>query len=148
MFRHAGTLDKYLGDGLMATFGTPIAGETDASNALNCARAMLRAVDRLNADRNSAGEPPIRVSIGLHYGPVVVGDIGANRLEFAVIGNTVNVASRMEGATRELDMRLALTGDLRDRVCEETGREPQDLVALPAQHLRGLDAPVETWGLA
>ena len=76
VFRHSGTLDKYLGDGLMATFGTPFAGEGDASNALRCAQAMMAAADRWSSERKAAGEAPIRVSFGLHYGPVVLGDIG------------------------------------------------------------------------
>ena len=95
VFRHGGTLDKYLGDGLMATFGTPFPSDQDAINALRCARAMIDSLARWNAERRAAGEPEIAGSFGLHYGPVVLGDIGANRLEFAVIGNTVNVASRL-----------------------------------------------------
>ena len=90
VFRHNGTLDKYLGDGLMATFGTPFVGKADASNALSCAQAMIAAADRWNNQRQTAGETPIRVSFGLHYGPVVLGDIGLTCLEFAVIGSTVN----------------------------------------------------------
>ncbi|MEM9140572.1 MAG: adenylate/guanylate cyclase domain-containing protein, partial [Pseudomonadota bacterium] len=96
VFKYHGTLDKYLGDGLMATFGTPTPGPEDALNALRAAHAMVLVVDDWNRTRAEAGEPPIRASFGLHYGPVVVGDIGANRLEYAVIGNTVNVASRLE----------------------------------------------------
>ena len=104
VFRHDGTLDKYLGDGLMATFGTPFAGEADASNALRCAQAMIAAADRWSDERNAAGEAPIRVSFGLHYGPVVLGDIGLTCLEFAVIGSTVNAAS----PARSLDPRARL----------------------------------------
>jgi adenylate cyclase len=95
VFEHEGTLDKYLGDGLMATFGTPFVGERDASNALKCARAMMAAIAQMNVERTDRGEPAVRVSFGLHYGPVVLGDIGMHRLEFAVIGSTVNVASRL-----------------------------------------------------
>jgi adenylate cyclase len=68
VFRHSGTLDKYLGDGLMATFGTPFAGRADASNALRCAQAMMVAADRWSDGRKATGEAPIRVSFGLHYG--------------------------------------------------------------------------------
>ena len=96
VFRHDGTLDKYLGDGLMATFGTPFTGDCDAGNALRCAQAMIGSMDELNLERKHRGEPPIQLSLGLHYGPVVLGDIGLNRLEFAVIGTTVNAASRLE----------------------------------------------------
>jgi adenylate cyclase len=151
VFGHQGTLDKYLGDGLMATFGTPVAGTQDATNALACTRAMLAALDRLNAERVAAGEPPIRASFGLHFGPVVLGDIGANRLEFAVIGNTVNVASRMESATRALGVQVAMTGDLHDRVVAESGADHPalaGLVALPDQAVRGLAARVPVWALA
>ena len=103
VFRHGGTLDKYLGDGLMATFGTPFAGDFDAVNALRCAQAMIGSIDELNLDRKNRSEPPIRLSIGLHYGEVVLGDIGLNRLEFAVIGTAVNAASRLETLTASTD---------------------------------------------
>ena len=93
IFRHEGTLDKYLGDGLMATFGTPFPGSVRRRNALRCAQAMLVSIDELNRERNKRGEPPVRISLGLHYGEVVLGDIGLNRLEFAVIGTTVNAAA-------------------------------------------------------
>src|SRR5262249_23751670 len=72
VFRHRGTLDKYLGDGLMATFGTPFAGDADAGNALRCAQAMLAAVEQWNAERRSPHEPPIKVSFGMHYGPAIL----------------------------------------------------------------------------
>ena len=68
VFRHGGTLDKYLGDGLMATFGTPFASNSDAGNALRCAQAMIGSISEFNLDRKNRSEPPIRVSIGLHYG--------------------------------------------------------------------------------
>ena len=101
VFRHDGTLDKYLGDGLMATFGTPFTSDSDAGNALRCAQAMIASIGEFNRERKNRGEPPIRVSVGLHYGEVVLGDIGLNRLEFAVIGTAVNAASRLETLTRE-----------------------------------------------
>src|ERR1700751_4931370 len=90
VFRHSGTLDKYLGDGLMATFGTPFTSDRDAGNALRCAQAMIGAIGEVNRDLRVCSEPPIRLSIGLHYCQVVLGDIGLNRLEFAVIGTAVN----------------------------------------------------------
>lgn len=80
VFRHHGTLDKYLGDGLMATFGTPVTTPLDASNALACARAMVDVIDQWNREREQAGEPQIQVGIGVHFGPVVLGDIGANQV--------------------------------------------------------------------
>ena len=148
VFRHSGTLDKYLGDGLMATFGTPFAGDVDASNALRCAQAMMSAADAWNRQRAVAGEPPIRVSFGLHYGPVVLGDIGLTCLEFAVIGSTVNAASRLEGLTRALNCALVASDDLVRRAKTEVGgADPEfaPLVAQAPQTIRGLEQPIAIW---
>jgi adenylate cyclase len=150
VFRHDGTLDKYLGDGLMATFGTPIAGESDASNALSCARAMLRVADRWNEARVLRGEDPVRISFGLHYGDAILGDIGSTRLEFAVIGSTVNVASRLESMTRGLDTPLLASDDLFARVKSEAGCSTEDLDGFEkcaAQPVRGLTQPIDLWML-
>lgn len=148
VFRHQGTLDKYLGDGLMATFGTPFTSEHDAGNALLCALAMIGSIDELNRERNNRDEPPIRLSVGLHYGQVVLGDIGLNRLEFAVIGNTVNVASRLESLTREFGCSLVASNDLVQRARAETARSAialTHLVERPAWIVRGLERPVDIW---
>ena len=150
VFRHEGTLDKYLGDGLMATFGTPIAGDTDASNALCCARAMLRAGEAWNKARVMRGEVPVKISFGLHYGDAVLGDIGGTRLEFAVIGSTVNVASRLESMTRAHEVPLIASDDLVTRVHAEMSCPPDDLSGLekcPAQPVRGLTRPIDLWML-
>jgi adenylate cyclase len=148
IFRHGGTLDKYLGDGLMATFGTPIAGDSDAVNALRCAQAMLESINELNSERKPRGEPPVRVSIGLHYGEVVLGDIGLNRLEFAVIGTTVNAASRLEALTRQFSCAIIASDDLVQQARVETGSASTDfagLVAQPPQAIRGLEQPLGIW---
>jgi len=148
IFRHEGTLDKYLGDGLMATFGTPFPGASDAGNALRCAQTMLGAIDDLNRERRHRGEPPIRISIGLHYGQVVLGDIGLNRLEFAVIGTTVNAASRLESLTREFGCAIIASDDLVQRARAETSSSDADfthLVAQPPQAIRGLEQPLGIW---
>jgi len=148
VFRHNGTLDKYLGDGLMATFGTPFAGDADASNALRCAQAMMVAVDQWNRRRVAAQQPPLRVGFGLHYGPVVLGDIGLTCLEFAVIGSTVNAASRLEALTRPLDCALVASDDLVRRARAEAanaGPEFQPLEEQPAQIIRGMERPIAIW---
>lgn len=150
VFRHSGTLDKYLGDGLMATFGTPAAGDHDATNALRCAKAMMQTVTQWNTQRVADGLPEITASFGLHFGPVVLGDIGANRLEFAVIGNTVNVASRMEQMTRALAVHLALSDDTRARVIAESGPSDPALAGLQAhadQTIRGVSGAMTVWTL-
>ena len=113
VFQHEGTLDKHLGDGIMATFGTPRTDGREAENALACARGMLEDMTVLNKLREARGEPPISLGIGVHFGPVVLGDVGdEHRLEVAVVGDAVNVASRFERLTRELGVALVASGEL------------------------------------
>ncbi len=150
VFRHHGTLDKYLGDGLMATFGTPSSGPSDARNALDCARAMIAALQAWNEERLHGGEPAIRAGFGLHYGPAVLGDVGANRLEFAVIGNTVNIASRLEALTRPLDVTLIASHELVAKARAEGGDDWvfDGLQPVEGQAIRGVAAPMAVWTLA
>jgi adenylate cyclase len=97
IFAHGGTLDKYLGDGLMALFGAPTATPDDANNALNAAVAMQRRMIGLNQDLHAEGFSELGVGIGLHTGEVTVGYIGSERRsEYTAIGDTVNTASRLE----------------------------------------------------
>ena len=166
VFRNGGTLDKYIGDGLMATFGTPHPRPDDATRALEAAFEMAATARRLEAgaegDASQKAEavppagaaqppgapdspilPPVRIGIGLHYGPVVLGDIGnERRLEFAVLGDTVNVASRLERLTRELGVDLVASRELVDRVREEGG-SAERLVSLGERSLRGRAEPIE-----
>ena len=97
IFAHGGTLDKYLGDGLMSLFGAPTATPEDASNALNTAVAMQRRILGINQELRAEGFPEIGVGIGLHTGEATVGYIGSERRsEYTAIGDTVNTASRLE----------------------------------------------------
>jgi adenylate cyclase len=97
IFAHGGTLDKYLGDGLMALFGAPTATPEDASNALNAAVAMQRRLLGINLELREDGFSEIGVGIGLHTGEVTVGYIGSERRsEYTAIGDSVNTASRLE----------------------------------------------------
>lgn len=113
VFDNSGTLDKYIGDGLMATFGTPTPSAHDPANALNCAFEMIAALDKWNAERDLSGKEPVRVGVGLDWGSVVAGDIVNERqLEYGVIGDNVNVASRIEHLTGELNTQLVVSDDL------------------------------------
>jgi adenylate cyclase len=124
VFAHGGTLDKYLGDGLMASFGTPNASPHDAANAIAAAFEMQARIGRLNAERAEQGQETIRLSVGVHYGPVILGDIGnARRMEFAMLGDTVNVASRLEAATRGLDCGIIASHQALDAVVDVSVRD-------------------------
>lgn len=103
IFRHGGTLDKFLGDGILAVFGAPAENEDDADRALMAAAEMQLALKRWNLERVQKGQPEFRQGIGLHFGPATVGNVGVEeRLEYTVIGDTVNVASRLQGMCKEL----------------------------------------------
>lgn len=150
VFAHGGTLDKYLGDGLMATFGTPRPGPDDASRAIASARAMAEKVVDWNSRRRAVGLRALHLGIGLHTGEVALGDIGsARRLEFAVIGDTVNVASRIEEMTRELDIAILASAATVAAVRQE-GRE--ELLAgfrdMGLHTLRGREGAIRLWGRA
>jgi len=101
IFNHGGILDKYIGDAIMALFGAPFRGPNDADNALTVANEMMIALQVLNRARTEAGKVPLQIGIGLSTGNVVVGNIGSpKRMEYTVIGDSVNLASRLEGATK------------------------------------------------
>ena len=97
IFANGGTLDKYIGDGLMALFGAPTVTPNDANNAINAAVGMQRAIGGINADLRADGLPDIAVGIGLHTGVATVGYIGSERRsEYTAIGDTVNLSARLE----------------------------------------------------
>lgn len=97
VFAHGGTLDKYTGDGLMALFGAPTATPDDASNAVQAAIEMQKRLRELNEELKAAGFEQIGVGIGLHTGEAIVGYVGSERRsEYTAIGDTVNLASRLE----------------------------------------------------
>lgn len=155
VFDHRGTLHKFLGDGIMATFGTPEPGPDDAANALACARDMLARMDSWNKEREGANQESVNLSIGIHYGNVVLGDIGSERLlEFAVIGDAVNVASRLEELTRDLGTRLVVSDTLVEAIkaapiSPDTPNTNDTLLtslsAAAPLSLRGRDGLVSLW---
>ncbi|MGF1474215.1 MAG: adenylate/guanylate cyclase domain-containing protein [Geminicoccaceae bacterium] len=119
IFEESGTIDKYMGDGLMVTFGTPRPLHDDAARAVRCCASLI---DRMNAwsdERVASGQSAVRMSVGVHFGTVVIGDVGDDRcLEFAVVGDVVNTASRLESMTRQLDVQAVISEELAERALQ------------------------------
>ncbi len=143
IFSNGGTLDKYLGDGVMATFGTPRVSPADCANALAAARDIVEGIAAGNAALAKAGLPQLRISVGVHFGPAIIGNIGSERrLEFATLGDTVNVASRLEAATRSLGCRIVASDAV---VSRSKGDVRGDFRPVAALSLRGRAAPIDVW---
>ncbi len=149
VFIHGGTVNKYMGDAVMATFGTPESADDDATRTLNCVRSILETMQAWNDKRAADDRSQVRFGVGAHYGPVVVGDIGEERcLEFAVVGDTVNTASRLEDLTRAQDVRALVS----DALVDAARKEGADIEALiqgfekaQPQQLRGKRDPLTVW---
>jgi adenylate cyclase len=112
VFAYHGTLDKFLGDGLMAYFGAPVVRPEHPLLGVRCALAMQAALAELNAARVVRSQPPLRMGVGVHTGPVIVGAIGTeNRREYTAVGDAVNVAARLENLTRRYDEDILVSGE-------------------------------------
>jgi adenylate cyclase len=137
---HGGMVNKYLGDGFMAIFG---AGAEDsqsshAQDAYAAGQQILVAVEDLNRDLIARGRAPLRIGVGIHSGPAIVGSIGSpQRLEFTAIGNTVNVASRIETLTKTVGRPMLITAAVRERLPDSS-----ELEDLGPQEVRGVTEPM------
>jgi class 3 adenylate cyclase len=115
-----GIVHKHLGDGFMALFGAHDLKSSDARRAIACGLALVEAVARWNAGRQAAGQPAVAIGVGVHYGMVAFGPAGGER---AVIGDTVNVASRLERLTRRLDVALVVSDEALRAVSSRHGEK-------------------------
>jgi adenylate cyclase len=135
-----------MGDGIMAAFGAPVPSDDHADRALEAARAM--AGDKLatfNAWLSTTGiEQPIRMGIGINSGTVLSGSVGSpRRMDYAVIGDTTNTASRIEGMTKELEHAVLFS----ERTKEALHEIPDDAVSLGEFEVRGRSAKIGLWAL-
>jgi adenylate cyclase len=133
-----GAVDKYIGDNIMAVFGAPVSRPDDAIRAVRAAVRMRDALAALNAKH--PGRPPLRFGIGLHTGEVVAGNIGSQRrMEYTVIGDAVNLASRLESKTKELATDILIS----DATFAKAGAI--NVEAAGALHVKGREQPVQTY---
>ncbi len=139
---HDGIVNKFLGDGFMAVFGAPDVIENPCGAAVDAGLDLLKRIQSLVADGRI---PPTRVGLGLHAGPAIVGNLGsATRKEYTVIGDVVNVASRVETLNKELGSQMLVT----DAVWTAARRATVHAIARESLHVRGRQAPVRIFQLA
>jgi len=140
--RYDGTMDKFMGDGMMVFFGMPRHMENTCVNAVKCAIDMVNELTSLNEEFSAEGLPPLKIGIGINYGKVVVGNIGSTeRHNYSAIGDAVNVASRVEGLTKRLGKPIVFT----DSVKIQLGTE-FEMFDLGEQPIRG-HSPMRLWGV-
>lgn len=131
---HGGWVDKFMGDGMLAVFGAPHSLDSHAKHAVDAGQVILQNINHVS---------PLPIGIGLHSGIVVAGCLGTNgHLEFTVIGDTVNVASRLEAMTKEIGTPLLMSDDTRRLLPEPSG------ISMGHLPIRGRDAQVQIYGLA
>jgi adenylate cyclase len=144
---HGGTLVDYMGDGIMAVFGAPVAMDDHADRALAAARAKLRELERFNAwlRWDMGFETSFRMGIGLSSGRVMSGNVGSDqRLAYTVIGDTTNTAARLEAMTKGSEYMLFMAESTRERLTHE----PADLVFVDELEVRGRQQRVKVWSIA
>jgi adenylate cyclase len=128
IYARDGIIDKYVGDAIMALFGSPVRRKEDALNSVLAGTEMLEALKGWNQRQGKIGKPPLRVGIGITYGVVTVGNIGTDKkMDYTVIGDMVNTASRLEGLTKHYRQPLLISRSLYERVkdnllCRLVGR--------------------------
>ena len=150
IFASGGTVDQYMGDGILAVFGATEASPNDAASALNCAEMMLETLERWNQEREEKGDARLDIGIGLNYGPVVLGDVGSEHgMSFTAIGDTVNTSARLQVLTRSLKTQLVV-GDAVVRAIQALSPEVAAerlgrLEDLGEHSLRGRASPVRIW---
>jgi len=117
VMEHGGTVDKYIGDAIMAIYGAPVKHENDAAASVESAFHMLDSLHDFNMWQTKRGLPGFKIGVGINYGVVTVGNIGTEKkLDYTVIGDSVNVASRLEGLTKRYDAPLVISESVKRKL--------------------------------
>jgi adenylate cyclase len=117
LFRHHGTLDKFVGDMVMGLFGAPVADPHHADHAVAAALEMVKELERLNAGWKAQGRPTVEIGIGINSGEMIAGNIGSDTvMSYTVIGDAVNLGSRLESATKDHDAKILISDAVKSKL--------------------------------
>ena len=142
--QHRGIINKFLGDGFMAVFGAPM---DDAEAELNACRASLAMLDEIQALRDAGAIPNLGIGIGLHAGPAMTGTVGSRgRKEYTIIGDTVNLAARIESLCKQFDASLLVSDVVWQAAGGALGETAEARAQEPVQ-VKGRHEPVVVWKL-
>jgi adenylate cyclase len=135
VMKNNGVVDKYIGDAIMAVYGAPVQRPDDPLAAVRSAVAMRFALRKLNVKLEARGLAPLATGIGIHTGPVVAGNIGSEqRMEYTIIGDAVNLASRLESSTKELGTNILISEDTYQIVKEHVVVKPIREITVKGRH--------------
>jgi adenylate cyclase len=141
VFEEGGIVDKFIGDAVMAVFGAPFPKPDDATRAVRAGHRMLVELDRFNEDQARKDSVQIRIGIGIHTGPVIAGNIGSDRkMEYTVIGDTVNIASRVQDLNKEFGTELIIT-----QATWDATRRRVPVRQLGAAMVKGKELPLQVY---
>jgi len=142
-----GIIDKFMGDGILAVFGVPVSSEKHAESGINAALAMNEKLKILNTARRETGHFPIKIGIGVHSGPVIGGNLGNdNKLEYTVIGDTVNVASRIENLTKRYKSPLIISDTTYNQLSKDM-KKKVNMKAIANAEIRGKEKTLTLYSM-
>jgi len=147
--RHGGTIDKFMGDGIMATFGASVTTDTYAADALRAVDGIMQAADEWGAERAAAGKPALGVGAAVASGRITFGAVGdESRLEYTVIGEAVNLAAKLEKHNKAEGVRAMTTVAAFELAVAQGYQSPTAPARLAARTIEGLEATVDVMVLA
>lgn len=150
--KYGGTVDKFMGDGMLAVFGAPQNLDDHPQQGIGAAAEIISSIATLNRERRERGEPAAEIGLGVHAGSVIAGCVGSGaRLEFTVLGDAVNATSRLEGLTRELGVTALVSEETVRRAGDGAGWSRDDVLGRLKWRgevsIRGRIAPMSVYSL-
>ncbi len=131
VIEEGGIVDKFVGDAVMAVFGAPVTRPDDPVRAVRAGLRMLEELERFNAERQAAGKDPIRIGVGIHTGALIAGNIGSDKkMEYTVIGDTVNLSSRIQDLNKEFRTAILVSQQTQDAVAAHFRMRPMTPIAI------------------